>query len=153
MDDGLALHKHITQKIGQYSIILTTVDVPIKKFIISVVSQNNAIIIRGEYTILGTYHTVYNYWSWGNANLLIDRTMSKQIKDVRDLILNKISKNKLDEEFKKFVTDNTMILPTTRIYQNITYIDKLMNDHNIVIKNNGDIVTFILINNVFLDNL
>ena len=153
MAEGLVLHNHVTQKIGEYGVILTTVDTQIKKFIISIVSKKRAIIMRGEYTILGTYHKIHNYWSWGNTTMLIDRTMSKKIVIERDSILNKLSTTGSTDEFKKFIIDNTTILPTVLIYEYMVYIDKLHADHNIMIKNNGDIMTFILMNNVFLDNL
>ena len=116
-----------------------------KKYIISLYNNDNKLLLRGEYILLGSYKRAKNFWIWGDQSFTLDKSMVYDISNMRKNLLNR----KIDNDFIK---NNYTVITTNDFNNNCKILDTLLKG-DIYIDNINDITNVILITKTLQNNI
>jgi hypothetical protein len=118
------------------------------KYIMSLYNKTN-LIIRGEYILLGSYSTVKNFWIWSDQSFTLDKSMVKDVKNIRTNLLNENSNN----EISSFIKKNYTIITLSEIKCNCNILDKLLKSNIVLYNTSDEIIDVILITKILQNNI
>lgn len=107
-----------------------------RKFIGSIY-HNKAVILRIDYSILGSYSKDKNVWIWADQSQSINKSDIALISTLRTLIISaididadkKFSNNEeMLTDIKKFCSMNYLVLPTSELCEYLNHISLLIAD-------------------------
>ena len=144
----MELHREIISKYKTYQILYNEIELKDKKkFIFTVVKNNNA-LLRGEFTVLGSYSLKRNVWIWANSSKTLDKSMVNDVLKLRD----NIATSNVSSKLKKFINSNYSVVPQLSLDSFFEDIASQLNK-NILFKTEQDMYTIILINKIIYNNM
>ena len=115
-----------------------------KKYIISMYNDND-LLLRGEYIIIGSYSKIKNFWIWADQSFTLDKSMVYLVSDIR----KKLLKEKISSTFVK---NNYTVITTSEIKNNCKILDSKLKG-NLYFNESDDIIDLILITKIMQNNI
>lgn len=119
-------------------------DVNQNKFIMTIRhDEDNRIIMRFEYIILGNYSTEKNTWAWMGISNIMNKKMIEYSENIRKSLMKK---NDI------FVRDNISVLPTRDLFDKLLEFEKILGK-NILTQYDGYILSVYVIDKMIINNI
>lgn len=147
---NMKLNTLLMNKYKPYKLTSDMISIQDNNKFIGTIYHNNKLLLKFEYTILGSFSKEKNLWVWCDQSLVLDKKMIKKTSDLRIKFSN--GNNRITDIFRDFINQNYSVLPISSLYDNLCLIEEITNNY-IISTLNTNIITLILINKILLNNM
>ena len=123
-DSHYNIYNIITKKYKPYSTSVDEITVGDKENFIATFYYKNKIILKTNYTILGTFSKEKNIWIWADQSRTLNKLMVNDISKIRNELLN--NKNIKNTNIYNFINEKYSIWTTDNFFEIILNLNKFL---------------------------
>ena len=128
----MSIHDNLIDKYDSYNVVFEDIRMNGEETNIFSVVSNNKTILKGTFTLIGSYQNDKNIWKWADSSLLLDKKEKDKTAKVRNNFskIKKISRaakeisDISEKDITKFARNDINILPSILLKE---YIDIICN--------------------------